>query len=948
MEKRQSPRRAIQNWLARNGTEDNGAGNRRVADDVLTDFQSHYRHRPSLNLQSDHCTADYQYSTLPHAPVRLLEKSKPIKQDRSPSRYFEDDHQFGLAERLELHAPFRQMEARGIGETQGLECSTSRRKRRRVSSSSSYLEPAVAVLSVNTTDHEFTENGRVHGKDTCRPDRLQAVHSSDDAGSGELRSSSPAQPVKLYERKLRHKTKEDKYELKHDEIRKHTSRDEKKRKTKRRLRKEKTGSALLHNFAAENVTSERLTLRPSTRLGLFTKGRASSPIRRGGLPDLSFSEVNFLSKSKETSAVKQHEIEKRRQRTEHKMANDDDEISRFFASRKTPLHERDGNSLAEIDNTSAVRPVRQSREDFGQPATATNRALEPVDMPIKPFLGFGAPGPHPSSSIGRQSNLRPSISPIKQLQRKSPSISASYLTWSTSLDKPQLSPRSRIMGDIIRSSPDRFRSSVTQLQEPRIECFDGAPTRVAGCSPTKSAPGFGYARDHTAVVEASQSQAPPTKPGFVHITEMLKQIQPGSDTDTKAEDKPSKTPLTSGPQIDSCDTTEGLGTLAPLDPALYHAKFPMENSERSDGQVLSAEQNTPAQFAAAMNQFLEQWKDKVQIPAGLANGVQLPCASTSRVSEANSLRPWSPKSRDSPINDACGAHTSAAKSPLNSVSAKRHSSFTNDHIRGNSDSDDRQFARSRMSNGAVSGPSRGSTAKSQPSRPFRRVVVPHIPAHSPFQDSTYSTCRGGASIYEHQISATGPQPWPHSTVDQAHHSLDNGTSLVGDGDRERHSELLLSPRYYRKKDRFNRLVEPAVQDQLLHRAAYSILQYSSPRHEATNRNGFELCLEPPEPLQDLGFLPSPARNYHDDFAGLSATPLHQLPFSSPGCRFSNFQGDHGINRFEEDLGCSTDFAIGHDERYQFFEPGPHVGHASDAGEDIDQSLVGFWKPNPLY
>ncbi|KAA8894821.1 hypothetical protein FN846DRAFT_912438 [Sphaerosporella brunnea] len=53
---------------------------------------------------------------------------------------------------------------------------------------------------------------------------------------------------------------------------------------------------LIKGFSAETIAKQRITLQPSHKLGIFKNGRASSPVRRRGLPDLTFSEVDFLSK----------------------------------------------------------------------------------------------------------------------------------------------------------------------------------------------------------------------------------------------------------------------------------------------------------------------------------------------------------------------------------------------------------------------------------------------------------------------------------------------------------------------------------------------------------------------------------------------------------------------------------------------------------------------------
>ena len=77
---------------------------------------------------------------------------------------------------------------------------------------------------------------------------------------------SPKKRAKQYERKPRHKTKEDKYEVKRTG-RKLGIRPRTKEKTngavkkdKKRKRKQRSGDALMHTFGAPNVAQDRLTV----------------------------------------------------------------------------------------------------------------------------------------------------------------------------------------------------------------------------------------------------------------------------------------------------------------------------------------------------------------------------------------------------------------------------------------------------------------------------------------------------------------------------------------------------------------------------------------------------------------------------------------------------------------------------------------------------------------
>lgn len=73
----------------------------------------------------------------------------------------------------------------------------------------------------------------------------------------------PDKPAESYERRPRHKTREDRYELKDGPREKRTVADKDgwEKKRKKHKRREKSGGALMHNFTAHNVVHDRLTVR---------------------------------------------------------------------------------------------------------------------------------------------------------------------------------------------------------------------------------------------------------------------------------------------------------------------------------------------------------------------------------------------------------------------------------------------------------------------------------------------------------------------------------------------------------------------------------------------------------------------------------------------------------------------------------------------------------------
>ncbi|KAI5300754.1 hypothetical protein KEM55_005221 [Ascosphaera atra] len=173
-----------------------------------------------------------------------------------------------------------------------------------------------------------------------------------------------------FERRARHKTREDKYEPKKEKEKEKKKRErrvtERQSKTKTKERKSKSeqhehaaanakkrgkaqgrplkrlSSAIEENFKARNVSQERLTGYQLTQVklsnnldkGLFGRGKASRCVSKTDLPDLSFSEMGFLLRSSSrrrsrhstSDATRSRSPAKREERPPPK-----DDISRYFS-----------------------------------------------------------------------------------------------------------------------------------------------------------------------------------------------------------------------------------------------------------------------------------------------------------------------------------------------------------------------------------------------------------------------------------------------------------------------------------------------------------------------------------------------------------------------------------------------------------------------------------------
>ena len=268
---RQSPRTAIRNWLQATNSKSHAKPT-----DALPERQNIER-RSTHHVRRHHTKRHRSEPKNQHAEEAGQERPRHKKsrvnshqaQPQLPSKENTavDSNGLNLAERLGLHAPFRTFKDHsdnGIPDVEGRP-----RKRRRIrTSTSSYLEPAATNdLSDNDHDHpSHTTILRMANEGPALGDRGKNTSPTASQGS-EMLSPSPEKLLKSYERRPRHKTRQDRYELKgsnRDSLKtpriEKKDRGENKPKKHKHQRKEKSGAALMHDFAAQNVAHDRLTV----------------------------------------------------------------------------------------------------------------------------------------------------------------------------------------------------------------------------------------------------------------------------------------------------------------------------------------------------------------------------------------------------------------------------------------------------------------------------------------------------------------------------------------------------------------------------------------------------------------------------------------------------------------------------------------------------------------
>ncbi|KAF2806073.1 uncharacterized protein BDZ99DRAFT_103572 [Mytilinidion resinicola] len=330
-----------------------------------------------------------------------------------------------------------------------------RQKDKPVASDSSILQARQHHKRKDASEHEepvIAGANRASSPAEHRSDRSSSVsHASDHR----------------YQRKPRHKTRPDLYEPKQDASnergsRRHRRGQDESRKGKRKSRRKKTdnpGAGLVHSFHANNVPRDRLTLKPREKLGIFNKGRASTPVKGRGLPDLVFSEMKFLQKRKDApeETHKEEEIRKRRKK-DHAQANEH-EMSAYFTSLRPPLAERDTN-IQSHQHLSDHRTIVPANEHKKIRSASIETPIPTVELPEKPYLGFGGRGArHESSYL--------SWSETDRLTTQSPDFRRAL----TTIDIGQLESAHRKQNDINATAKAPFQRP-TNFKSPSHRTVD--------------------------------------------------------------------------------------------------------------------------------------------------------------------------------------------------------------------------------------------------------------------------------------------------------------------------------------------------------------------------------------------------------------------------------------------------------------------------------------------
>ncbi|KAI5847179.1 hypothetical protein DFP73DRAFT_622650 [Morchella snyderi] len=166
---------------------------------------------------------------------------------------------------------------------------TLRKHHKKILSSDSSVIP---FAEINPARYRIM-NDVVHVNDNGRSEqRYQDVRET----SREISAKVDGRRTKDFQRRSRHKMRSPSQtnpiaEPKRE--RKRAPANKKKESKHTHLKDKKQGDIITDEFSADNFTKDRLTLRPTHNLGIYKKGRTSTPAKKG-LPDLAFSEMKFL------------------------------------------------------------------------------------------------------------------------------------------------------------------------------------------------------------------------------------------------------------------------------------------------------------------------------------------------------------------------------------------------------------------------------------------------------------------------------------------------------------------------------------------------------------------------------------------------------------------------------------------------------------------------------
>ena len=284
---------------------------------------------------------------------------------------------------------------------------SGRKQRKRNSSSdSSLLEGGVPPKSETQIRDEAAAKYRKQGKSSSKLQRKQKVETPDIQTAGQSRNRQ-----ETFEKRPRHKTREDLYEPKDRQKNSRSYDEEKQPKSGREKRGDKTratrkvGEDLIHNFSSENIAQDRLTVSiwcsggererdiyiyiymlnsssfdPPNVLASSTTAEhphhkgieavcscsqyESNTLTASTVPDLASSKMSFLQQPIRVPATKNHDKAKSKSRNKdrRRVEGEQGEISTFFKAQRASVQVAEANSCRARSSTYMSEEQRKSKK----------------------------------------------------------------------------------------------------------------------------------------------------------------------------------------------------------------------------------------------------------------------------------------------------------------------------------------------------------------------------------------------------------------------------------------------------------------------------------------------------------------------------------------------------------------------------------------------------------
>ena len=208
------------------------------------------------------------------------------------------------------------------------------------------------------------------------------------------------------------------------------------------------------------------------------------------VPDLTFSEVAFLNPRRpKPDSVEQRAPERKRRRKD-KAIDAEEEMSRFFTAQNTaPRGDIVRSERNRITTFTTLPTVKDHPNNVTEPRTASSNP--PIELPDRPFLGFGSSGvslTSPIKVVVDHHDKRGKDSPRKRQSVEASSIdSSSYYTWSesptTKVNHPKVNATPIQVQHDAREKPEEQPPAFTHCPSSSGETIEGKTPRVAGINP---------------------------------------------------------------------------------------------------------------------------------------------------------------------------------------------------------------------------------------------------------------------------------------------------------------------------------------------------------------------------------------------------------------------------------------------------------------------------------